>query len=371
MLAHKPQLDSLRALAVSAVLLGHFANVPIAAEGVELFFVLSGFLITRILIDGKSQFEHVRTLPRLFLLRQFYVRRFLRIFPPYYLLLLGLAVINLLRTLLSSKEHLWESSISFWESMWFHTTYTSNFWFAFTGRWDPWVTSHFWSLAIEEQFYLFWPWIVISVPKRNLWIAATLLSASAPLFRGAMLACNASRIAFGTLTPTYFDFLGLGGLLAVVWEKRRAELVLRLLGGAAIVILGVSLAFGFATAHAMILWALAFTALVSKAAKGFTGAVGYFLNWPVLRYLGRISYGIYLYHLPAFLLAWKTYEKFGGRFPGLGPKRFVIAGTITVLIAAVSWHFLERPINRLKRFFPYQARAPRRDHLELAAWQAN
>ena len=367
MLTHKPQLDSLRALAVLAVLLGHFAYLPVAHEGVQLFFVLSGFLITRILIDGRSQFDHFPTLPRLFLLRQFYVRRFLRIFPPYYALLLGLAVL----TLLSSDGQLGGTSISFWQSISFHATYTSNFWFAFTGRWDPSITSHFWSLAVEEQFYLFWPWIIISVPKRHLWVAAILMSGLAPVFRGILSFYNTSYITWGTLTPTYFDFLGLGGLLAVVWERRRVEFVLRSLGGAAIVFLGVSLAFGLATADILILWALAFTALVSKAAEGFTGPVGYFLNWPVLRYLGRISYGIYLYHLPVLVLSRRVVEKLGGQFPGVGPKCFVIAGTITVLIAAISWHFFEGPINRLKRFFPYQARGPQRDHLEVAACQAN
>jgi peptidoglycan/LPS O-acetylase OafA/YrhL len=359
MLPYKPQLDSLRALAVSAVLLGHFAGVPIGIQGVELFFVLSGFLITRILIDGKSQFER-RPTPKLLLLRQFYVRRFLRIFPPYYMLLLGLVLI----VLLSSKARSSVGDVSFWQSIWFHATYTSNFWFAFTGRWDPWVTSHFWSLAIEEQFYLFWPWIIISVSKRSLWIAATVLCALAPLFRGTMLIWGASNIAFGTLTPTYFDFLGLGGLLAVVWGNRRAHFILRSLGGIAMVILALNLIFEFTTVNnAMTLWALAFTALVSKAAEGFGGPVGSFLNWGVLRYLGRISYGIYLYHLPV-LLVWTFSQKLGVRLPDVGAERFVIAGMITVLLAATSWHFYERPINDLKRFFPYRDSEGLRPRLE-------
>ena len=186
-----------------------------------------------------------------------------------------------------------------------------------------------------------------------------------------MLICNADNTGLGMLTPTYFDFLGLGGLLAVVWKKRRAELVLRSLGGAATLLLGMSLVFGFATVQTSVLWALAFTALVSKAAEGFTGAIGYFLNWQALRYLGRISYGIYLYHLPASLFIWKIFAKLGSQVPGVGAKRFIIASTMTVLIAAVSWHFFEGPINRLKRFFPYQARASQRDQLEVAACQAN
>ena len=121
------------------------------------------------------------------------MRRFLRIFPPYYVLLLCLALL----TLLSSDGQLGRNSISFWQSIWFHATYTSNFWFAFTGKWDPLITSHFWMWAVEEQFYLFWPWIIISVPKRHLWVAATLMSALGPLFRGILLFDNTNYITWG------------------------------------------------------------------------------------------------------------------------------------------------------------------------------
>ena len=362
MLKHRPQLDSLRAFAVLAVLLGHFGNLPIAGQGVELFFVLSGFLITRILVDGKSQCENLPVSHKSFLLRQFYVRRFLRIFPPYYALLLALA----LATRCNSNQHLgWDNAL-LWKSMWFHATYTSNFWFTFTDGWDPWITSHFWSLAIEEQFYLFWPWIIISVPRKHLWIAATLLSLSAPVFREVMLACHANKIAIGTLTPSYFDFLGLGGLVAVVWENRRAQVLLRLVGSFTIVLLGVGLAVGFAMQNLVVLWALAFTALVSKGAEGFTGPVGSLLRWSVLRYIGRISYGMYLYHFPALLLVARACKRLHAPLPDVGANRFAVVGIVTVSIAALSWHLFEGPINRLKRFFPYRVRR-KPDELALPA----
>jgi peptidoglycan/LPS O-acetylase OafA/YrhL len=103
--------------------------------------------------------------------------------------------------------------------MWFHATYTSNFWFAFTEKWDPSITSHFWSLAIEEQFYLFWPWIVFIVRRKHLWIAALLLSLLAPAFRAAMITYHANKLALGTLTPVT-DFAC--GLLVVVLCNRAA-----------------------------------------------------------------------------------------------------------------------------------------------------
>jgi len=351
MLNYRPQLDSLRALAVLAVLLGHFGYLPVSIEGVELFFVLSGFLITRILIDGKSRCERFPKLPKSYLLRHFYVRRFLRIFPPYYALLIILS----LASFFNFRDRFWEGNV-FWKSMFFHASYTSNFWFAITKKWEPWITSHFWSLSVEEQFYLFWPWIIISVPRKRLWIAAVSLCASAFVFRTAMRVYNVNYITFGTLSPTYFDFLGLGGLLAVVWEKPRAQFILRVAGSFATVLLLLGLAVGFAIQDAMILWAFAFTGLVSKAAEGFTGPVGSFLSWSVLRYIGHISYGIYLYHLPALLFVVRVYKKLGVRFPDVGLGRFVVAGVVTVSIASLSWHLLEGPINRLKRFFPYRAR---------------
>nr|MBA3570250.1 acyltransferase [Pyrinomonadaceae bacterium] len=111
MSGYKPQLDSLRAFAVLAVLIGHFAGVPIAIQGVQLFFVLSGFLITSILLDCKSQIDG-QDGRRAFLLRQFYIRRFLRIFPPYYALLLALTLLNAL-----DNGNLGQSGVSFWQSL--------------------------------------------------------------------------------------------------------------------------------------------------------------------------------------------------------------------------------------------------------------
>ncbi len=353
MSGYKPQLDSLRAFAVLAVLIGHFAGVPIAIQGVQLFFVLSGFLITSILLDCKSQIDG-QDGSRAFLLREFYIRRFLRIFPPYYALLLALTLLNAL-----DNGNLGQSGVSFGQSLVFHATYTSNVWFAFTGRWDPWTTSHFWSLAIEEQFYLFWPLIVLWVPRRSLWLAATLLIALGPVSRWLMLAHGANKIAFGTLTPAYFDFLGLGAFLAIVRVQPRAPFVLRLFGvtASAVIAIGVSFAMNFKGLD-VFLWALAFTGLVSKASEGFTGSVALLLNSSPLRYLGRISYGIYLYHLPAVVLVEKSLKQLGFTLPSIGPRRFALAGAVTLALAALSWHFLEAPINRLKRFFPYRTVKP-------------
>ncbi|TIX66735.1 MAG: acyltransferase, partial [Mesorhizobium sp.] len=147
------QLDALRAVAVTMVLYAHFL-APGGASfvghlGVRLFFVLSGFLITRLLIDARDAAAYEAG-PAL---RAFYIRRMLRIFPPYF------AVLGLVW--LTDLEHSRGSLI-------WHALYLSNFWYALRNEWTPWLLCHFWSLSIEEQFYLAWPLIVLLAPRRRI-----------------------------------------------------------------------------------------------------------------------------------------------------------------------------------------------------------
>src|SRR5437762_7625759 len=140
-----PQLDGLRALAVTAVIAQHYkVLVGGAGYGVHLFFVLSGFLITRILLGER---ENVETLgiTRVRAFRQFYVRRMLRIFPLYYFVVIaGIAL-----GVRNAREY----------APWL-LTYTFNLKMAAQGTVvEPFV--HFWSLAIEEQYYLVWPWLIL------------------------------------------------------------------------------------------------------------------------------------------------------------------------------------------------------------------
>jgi peptidoglycan/LPS O-acetylase OafA/YrhL len=285
------------------------------------------------------------------MLRQFYVRRFLRIFPPYYALLLAIGLFAMTRP----TESAWVESFKF------HASYTSNFWFALNGNWVPLGTAHFWSLAVEEQFYLFWPLLMLWLPRKYLWSAAILLIISGPAFRCAMLALGANERAVYVLTPACFDALGLGALLALGGNMPRAQAAIRLLGLVSfVVVTGISLAFFFDSAlwakyvqHALIemLWALAFAALVSKAAEGFRGSIGAVFTFTPLRYVGRISYGLYLYHMPTILLVTAALEQIG--LSTDGPIRLAVGGSISLMIAALSWHFFEEPINRLKHLFPY------------------
>lgn len=148
-LSHMKQLDGLRAIAVLSVLYYHFYSnaLPFGIMGVRLFFVLSGFLITGILLQCRRLAE-TGGQSSLFTLRRFYIRRFLRIFPLFYLVLLVSAVINLQ---------------GFRDGLWWHAAYLSNVYFAAGG--NAGATIHFWSLSVEEQFYLIWPWLILYVPR--------------------------------------------------------------------------------------------------------------------------------------------------------------------------------------------------------------
>ena len=147
---YRPQLDGLRAVAVLAVAWSHWERpyqfgIPFGA-GVHLFYVLSGFLITGILLEVRQQHQRGAAL------RTFYIRRALRIFPAFYLTL---------------AFAWWAEVPPLRETLAWHATYLSNAQIVLTETW-PGAISHFWSLAVEEQFYLLWPWLIVFVPERLL-----------------------------------------------------------------------------------------------------------------------------------------------------------------------------------------------------------
>jgi peptidoglycan/LPS O-acetylase OafA/YrhL len=351
--AHKmPQLDALRTFAVLAVLFAHFVShaprwvtiIPWAACGVQLFFVLSGFLITGILLDGRKEVEAGTS--RFWMLRQFYARRFLRIIPLYYAVVLVGWIIKL---------------PGFTKTVGWNLAYSTNFYIVLHGEWID-VASHLWTLSVEEQFYLVWPWIVLFFPKK--WLL--------PSFIGLAIFAMAYRVlAMGWFGPwlgvtpfASLDCFGAGALLAMAQRReiagdprlRRTVCGIGLCLGLALFVLAVGWhiapqsALGRLGAMNLAMTLLS-APLISGAAKGFTGILGSILTLRSIRYIGKISYGIYIYHLPV----WWTID--GSRWLNALPRIiphsavFLIA---TVTVAAISWHFFERPINQLKRFFPYR-----------------
>lgn len=361
-----PQLDSLRAFAVIAVLQHHYTEwsagvpgwiqpwYPGGAWGVQLFFVLSGFLITGLLLDARRDAEEARV-ERSVPLRRFYARRFLRIFPVYYATLLVAAVLNFGSV---RKEWPW------------HAFYGSNFLFAANAVWSDSV-NHFWSLAVEEQFYMVWPWLVLFVPWRALPATMIAVGLTAPLFRGITALVGWNDIARMALLPDCIDALAAGGLLAWALRFRPREGVHRALrwalglGGALMCAVSyVPLGTAEKLTRGVVVYlalTLIFVWLVGSATKGFRGPFGRLLESRALRYIGTISYGIYLFHLFTPKAMEMLQRRTGVPLPTTSFAKFVVYGLLTVGGAALSWRFFEKPINDLKSRFPYVGPTPSRD----------
>jgi peptidoglycan/LPS O-acetylase OafA/YrhL len=347
-IARDRQLDGLRAVAVTLVLYAHFfaANGShLGHIGVRLFFVLSGFLITRLLLDARdaANFEPATAL------KSFYARRALRIFPPYFAVL-GLVWLTGLE---DSKEVL----------AW-HALYLSNFWYALQNEWSPWVLCHTWSLSIEEQFYLVWPLIILIAPRRSI----------APICVGAILCSIAYRfywpltgtptLARDLLPPASMDALAAGGLLAVrhckgeAWPQWAQRSWIPLLAAS------LALLWLRPVPKPPIMDWLAWTALevcplvpltmlVGNCSRGIGGYLGRLIESGPMTALGRVSYGVYLYHaiVLAFVVEAQSWIPVNVSEQGAG--RFFIAGALTLITASISWLAFEKPLNALKRHFPY------------------
>lgn len=343
------QLDGLRAIAVTLVFIHHWtvAGKGVGFIGVQLFFVLSGFLITGILLRERNEVDAGgQTIG--FSIKQFYIRRFLRIFPLYYFCLffcLALGRFEIRHTF-------------FW-----HFFYLSNVLFFL--RNDFFVPfAHFWSLAVEEQFYLFWPWVVLLTPRRWLPSVLVALMAFSPLSRLAvLLSGHPDYVQTSTMVWANFDTLGMGALLAcmLLWNESRKQSAMRWL----------TWAFPFCVAELLISRKLSLPFLsicidpvavsllsvwtVWKASTGFQGLLGKFLNNPILVYLGRISYGLYVWHMfaPAFLRNILRWLHLPASF-NEGPIGFALLFAWTLAVASLTWFLFEKPINGLKRYFPYR-----------------
>jgi peptidoglycan/LPS O-acetylase OafA/YrhL len=323
-LTYRPQLDGLRAVAVMAVLFTHFWHLDSGAGrmGVRLFFVLSGYLITSILLrDG--------------LTLSFYVRRAARLWPAFYLALLiawGLDL-NGIR----------------WSWKW-HAAQLSNVFLARHGSWAiAWPIDHLWSLNVEEQFYLVWPILIALTPRRLIVALLWLIGLTAPIYRSVVGNEFTNLLPFASL-----DALAAGGLIAVasrrliphIRDPGDGNFKFTALGwiGAAASPLVVRACFGPASpwlSEVIEVGSLvSFCALVLKASEGFSGLTGKVLGSPLLIGLGKISYGVYLYH--QFVKA--AFFHFGWPYHN-GPLTFLACGATTILVAWLSYHCLEHPLR--------------------------
>ena len=349
-LPYMPQLDGLRAVAVLAVLASHwipqanrFGHVGLA--GVYVFFVLSGFLITSILLgarDAKDAGD--ATLGGE--LRTFFARRVLRIFPAYYLAVIG-------------SYLAWPNR--FGNDLSWNLAYLGNMRAFAIGKTTS--INHFWSLAVEEQFYLFWPFVVLLVPRRQLQSVIAIGIAMSPAWRLFTLSVDWRHIVYSYPAWSNFDSLGLGALLAVQGREnatwtRAAGAVGALLwmacGIATYVVLG-----SFRLSRPGDVWGAIFVVyplavsltgvwIVARAAETRADVLGNVLAWRPLRWVGMISYGVYVYHFFVQGLVDITTLHFSDHELPTAP-RLVVLLVATLAVSAASYFVLERPARALGR----------------------
>lgn len=334
------QLDGFRFLAVLSVMIGHWFNLNdtikliLGPAGVNLFFVLSGFLISVILMANKDS----GTRPRLLLLR-FYIRRFLRIFPLYYLVIFASAVLYID---VSRQYFLWL------------VTYTVNFIIALSNGKGGTFT-HLWSLAVEEQFYIVFPLLILITPKRHYLKVFSTLIILAIISRFVIYFTVGDKVkAFWlsyAFTPCCFDSFAIGAVLAYfyTYDRYRLKTILEhkyyfLIAFVAYLICSVFEAYQITRTFFSVFcfW------VVGVAAIGqFRGVMKRYLENNVVIYFGKITYGLYVYH---YFMLW-LFQKFQIADHWYNPILYFI---LTVAAASLSWHFFENPLNQLKKHFEYK-----------------
>lgn len=348
------QINTLRLIAVAFVLAEHWMFSLVhrigfqGSYGVWIFFTISGFLITGILLQYKREIAAGDASVGK-ALKVFYARRFLRIFPAYYLFLIVAVLIG---------------PAAAAAGIWWHATYLSNFYFMRLGEFVS--LGHLWSLAVEEQFYFVWPLLVLLVPRRALTGLIVTGVIGALLFRIVSVRLDWGLAAY-VAPVACFDTLGLGALLAWIWEdpaaRRRWMTVLTALGIPALIVWPF---IGFAPDAIQVVVSplvvgLSSVLLIDRCVRGVGGPIGRILLFKPFLYLGQISYGLYLYHA---ISGWMIPDYIGIGSPGgrLGLAASAIARLLMVIaVASLSWFLWEKPVNGLKRRFvlrPSEAREP-------------
>jgi peptidoglycan/LPS O-acetylase OafA/YrhL len=342
----------MRAIAVLCVIAYHL-NVPWAQGGllgVGVFFTLSGYLITDLLLGQWDRFGRVA-------LGRFWLGRARRLLPALFLMLIVVSIWVALfdaSQLDQVRRQVVSASLYFanWSTIASHGSYFSRFAASLP-------LDHLWSLSIEEQFYLVWPWLLVVllclIRSRRVLAVLTLAAAAGSAFLMAHLyhpGYDPTRVYEGTDTRAFG--LLIGAALAMVWPTRisrlgarrsiRAPLPLDLAGAAGLIAIfalvwKTNSLSRFLYPDGLILLSLA-TALTVAAVVNPTSMLGAFLGCPPLRWVGVRSYGIYLWHWPIIVL-WG-----GAQQPGVHWGRAGLQVAATMVVAALSWRFVEEPIRQ-------------------------
>jgi peptidoglycan/LPS O-acetylase OafA/YrhL len=350
-----PGLDGLRALAVLAVFAFHFGALPFGWVGVQAFFVLSGFLITQLLRQNTST-------PLGHYLWTFYGRRALRIFPLFFVVLAAFY----LACQVGMEAH------GLREGLPYAATYIYNWYHATSAFVHSKLITHSWSLCVEEQFYLLWPFVVYFCSTARLRTVLICVMLLGPLVRGAEwwafthfpnAFLDAPELALYVVTPTHMDAFATGAFVAVFYRgggrlPLAATALALLVAGVAIVQLsavpaaawaslgfpiGMLPAYGFIWAYSLLNIGSAFLIRCLVRREFFPS----FFDNPVLRYIGKVSYGFYILHFPVQSLVAKAAPHLASWL------QLSLQLVITMALASLSFHLFESPVLALKdRWFP-------------------
>lgn len=367
---HIPALDGIRAIAIIVVAFSHFRTVfgqeapyhdrvfsdllfrffEFGWFGVDLFFALSGFLITGILLDSVDRADYFG---------RFYWRRFLRIFPVYYAFLF--CMLGVLAHLM--RPNPWPGL-----NAWWYIGYLVN-WKPDHGSTDR-LIGHAWSLAVEEQFYLFWPAVVLWLPRKTLGRVCLGLAALALILRVWLVLINADIEAIVRITPTRMDPLVLGSLMALVLREPDAYVELlrwrkHIMAVCAAVVVGIiaftrGANYDSVPMHTVGMTALAvfFAFTILEAARLKQGTLRKLLTNSSLRNIGKYSYTMYLIHIPLHRILYVPVKNaLAGKPDGMvwtvNALYLIVICLVTYGIASLSWHKFERRILSFKDAYPF------------------
>jgi peptidoglycan/LPS O-acetylase OafA/YrhL len=373
---HYPRLDGLRGLAILLVMVYHFSlphprmhghdagwALQLAQGGwlgVDLFFVLSGFLITGILVQTRKQDHYFRN---------FLGRRFLRIWPLYYMSLLVLLVLLplVLPSVPPQLRGMQDKQAWFW-------LYGANWLFAREGSFGQTSGGYLWSLAVEEQFYIAWPLVVYALSDRSLLRLSLVLLGLSLLSRVVLINLGVSTGALYTMTFTHWDGLAVGSCLAICARSptlmaRVARwlpiialpaagglLAVRLTDGDAFMWSRQMATFGYSLA------AVLFGALLVWVQTGKEAAVrSRFFTTRFMRQCGKYSYALYVFHVPVAGVTFPVTMRALARVEPIVGYEGVFLGFVAVsfvvswILAVLSWNLFEKRILALKRYFSYDS----------------
>ncbi len=358
---HLKGLNGIRAIAASIVIIHHIGlsldmyglprreGIDLAGYGVTMFFALSGFLITYLLLVEKAKFGSIS-------IRQFYVRRILRIWPLYYLYILLFGLIYLV----------YDPVIIENRNLFFTIFFSANIPFILGVPMG--IISHFWSIGVEEQFYLFWPWLIRKT-KNSLKTVGIFIVVffSIKMLAWLWLRKTGETIPYLIFDVTRFDCMAIGAFGAILFHKRHASflkvtfsIVFQIIAWGSLCLL----AFNSLPLPSVIkdqVVAILTVGIIVNVSSNVKSIIK--LNGRIPDFLGNISYGLYVYHMAVIFLLSKwlaqplNYLDSQSRLFVIYPLVFLV----TILVAAFSFYFFERRFLALKsRFSPVVSRASER-----------